>query len=172
MGDVTITNYDKLYQYDLPFCKGGAFRLNQGYNGQFSHRDENALDFTMPEGTEIVAARDGIVVQVETGNTEACPREECSKFNNYIVIMHVDGTFAKYLHIRHDGSTRRVGSPVKRGDVIAYSGNVGWSSAPHLHFVCILPAFGKSNSLETQFRIDTGNSAVLLQPGNLYSRAY
>lgn len=172
MGDVTITNYDKLYQYDLPFHEGETFRLTQGYNGAFSHHDENALDFTMTEGTEILAARDGVVVQIEKSNTKSCPEEECSKFNNYIVIMHLDGTFAKYMHIKHNGALLRLGSTVKKGEVIAYSGNVGWSSGPHLHFVCVLPSFGKGNSLETQFRIIDGSSAVLLQPGKFYSKGY
>ncbi|GAA4021216.1 hypothetical protein GCM10022409_01030 [Hymenobacter glaciei] len=126
----------------------------------------------MPEGTEIVAAREGVVVQIEKNNTESCPREECSKFNNYIIIMHSDGSFARYAHIRYNGTSLSVGGTVKKGDIIAYSGNVGWSSGPHLHFVCFLPGFGKGNSLETKFRVDEGGNAVLLQPGNFYSKAY
>lgn len=172
MGDVTITSYDSQFQYDLPFQKGKKFMLHQGYNGAFSHQNENALDFTMPEGTEILAARDGVVVQIEKSNTKSCPQEECGKFNNYIVIMHTDGTFAKYMHIQHDGALLGLGSPVKKGDVIAYSGNVGWSSGPHLHFVCVLPGFGKANSVETLFKINEGSKAIVLQPGNFYSREY
>lgn len=172
MGDVTITNYDKLFQYDLPFQKGQGFMLRQGYNGRFTHQNENALDFTMPEGTEILAARDGTVVQIEINNTEACPREECSKFNNYVVVMHADGTFASYVHIRHNGTPLKLGNPVKKGDVIAYSGNVGWSGGPHLHFVCFSAQFGKTNSLETKFRIDDGSNSSLLQQGTVYFRGY
>ncbi|MET4073519.1 M23 family metallopeptidase [Hymenobacter sp. UYCo722] len=172
MGDVTITNYDKLFQYDLPFQKGQKFMLHQGYHGVFSHQNENALDFTMPEGTAVLAARDGVVVQIEKNNTESCPREECSKFNNYIVVMHPDGSFSRYAHIRYNGTPLELGNSVKKGDVIAYSGNVGWSSGPHLHFVCFLPGFGTANSLETQFRVEEGNKVVSLQPGNLYSREY
>ena len=172
MGDVTITAYDKLYQYDLPFQKDKKFVLHQGYNGAFSHQNENALDFTMPEGTAVLAAREGVVVQIVKNNTESCPREECSKFNNYIVVMHADGTFAKYVHIQYNGTELSEGSVVKKGDAIASSGNVGYSSGPHLHFMCFLPDFGKVNTLETKFRIDQGNNAVFLEPGTAYLRAY
>lgn len=34
-GDITIKNYDKNYTYDLPFGKGKAFWIHQGYNGTF-----------------------------------------------------------------------------------------------------------------------------------------
>ena len=148
IGDVTISNYDKSFEYDLPFQKGKSYRVNQGYNGNFSHQNENALDFTMPEGTEILAARDGIIVQVVQNNTESCPKEECKKYNNYITIMHADGTFGYYAHIKYNGSKYKTGDAVKRSDIIAYSGSVGWAAGPHLHFVCFLPAFEKWNSIE------------------------
>lgn len=172
IGDVTITDYDRSFQYDLPYQKGKSYQLYQGYNGSFSHQNENALDFTMPEGTEVLAARDGIVVEVITNNTESCPEEVCKKYNNSIMIMHADGTFARYLHIKYNGSKFNAGDAVKRGDVIAYSGNVGWTSGPHLHFVCFLGSFGKWKTLETKFRIDKGSNAILLKEGTNYLRDY
>lgn len=172
MGDVTITNYDKLFEYDLPFQKGKSFKLYQGYNGSFSHQKENAIDFTMPEGTEILAAREGIAVEVVQNNNQSCPKEECKQYNNYITLMHPDGTFANYSHLKYYGAKIKLGDAVKRGDVIAYSGNTGWSSGPHLHFVCYTGAFGKRNSLETKFRVDNGNQSAFLKEGNNYTRNY
>ena len=172
MGDVTITRYDRSFQYDLPFPKGSSFKLFQGYNGTASHKNENALDFTMPEGTEVLAARDGIVVQIVVNNNQSCFEEECKKYNNYITIMHSDGTFAMYVHIKQNGTKLNIGDWVKKGDVIAYSGNVGYSKGPHLHFVCFLGGFGKANTLETRFRTDKGASASLLNEGSIYSRDY
>lgn len=172
MGDVTLKIYDKDYVYDLPFKTGKSFKLYQGYNGTFSHANENALDFTMPEGTEVLAAREGTVVNIVQSNSASCPSKECEKFNNYVTILHADGTFANYLHIKYNGANCKPGDQVKKGDIIAYSGNVGWSSGPHLHFVCFLPAFGKNLSVETKFRIKSGDEAQILQQGQTYSREY
>lgn len=171
-GDVTLTGFDSRFEYDLPFQKGKSYKVYQGYNGSFSHKNQNAIDFTMAEGTEILTARGGIIVQLVQNNTESCPREDCRKYNNYITVMHNDGTFANYSHIRYNGSVYKLGDPVKKGVVIAYSGNVGWTSGPHLHFSCFSAGFEKMNSIETKFRIEKGDKAVLLTEGNTYLRDY
>lgn len=172
MGDVSISNYDVTFAYDLPFKQGKSFRVIQGYKGSFSHQSENAIDFTMPEGTEILAARDGIVVRLVQTNTESCSRPECKQYNNYITILHNDGTFASYVHIKYNGAKYKTGDAVKKGDVIAFSGNTGYTAGPHLHFVCFTGGFEKWNTIETKFRIDKGDNAVTLQEGNSYLRDY
>lgn len=172
MGDVTMSNYESSYEYDLPFSRGNEFEIFQGYNGKFSHQNENSLDFSMPEGTEILSAREGKVVELIQNNTRSCPREECNKYNNYITIMHADGSFAQYTHIKTNSSRYKIGDDVKKGEVIAYSGNVGWTSGPHLHFVCFLGRFGKWKTLETKFRINKGDQLAILKEGNVYRRDY
>ena len=172
IGDVTLKKYDTAFIYDLPFGKGKSFQLFQGYNGTSSHLNENALDFPMPEGTEVLAAREGRVVQVIQNNTQSCPQEECKKYNNQILIMHADGSFACYAHIKYNGSNVKLGDLVKKGDVIAYSGNVGWSSGPHLHFACFLGGFGKWRTVETRFRFGKGDQVEMLIEGNEYVRDY
>jgi len=98
----------------------------------------------MPENTDVLAARDGIVIQVVQNNTEGCPKEECKKFGNYILVYHPDGTFAEYVHIKFNGSKVKEGDSIKKGDIIGYSGNTGWSAGPHLHFDCFLPGIKKA----------------------------
>src|SRR5690606_27068814 len=47
-----------------------ALHIAQGWGGGFSHRDDenrHAVDFAVPEGTPVLAARDGVVMQVEAG---------------------------------------------------------------------------------------------------------
>src|SRR6476646_3063832 len=60
-----IIKDDTSYVYALPFEKGTAHRLVQGYFGPFSHKERVALDFNMKRGTKVCAARDGIVVRVK-----------------------------------------------------------------------------------------------------------
>lgn len=76
-------------------------------------------------------------------------REECAKYNNYIVIFHSDGTFAEYRHIKMNGSMVKVGDRVEIGQLIAESGNVGYSKRPHLHFAVYLQKLKKTEKLKT-----------------------
>ena len=76
-GDHHRNEIDSNYAYDLPFLNNKSFNIHQGYNGKFSHQNENSLDFEMPIGTEIVAGRNGIVVNVVQNNKLTCPSADC-----------------------------------------------------------------------------------------------
>jgi len=173
LGDINKVKYDEEYEYDLPFQKNKEYYLFQGYQGNFSHQNENALDFIMEEGTEITAARDGVVVKVVQSNSESCLKEECKKFTNYILIYHSDGTIANYSHLKQNGSKVLAGDIVKKGDVIGLSGNTGFSSGPHLHFSCLLLVdIEKVQTVRTKFRIDDGSKSEYLQEKRRYIKRY
>jgi murein DD-endopeptidase MepM/ murein hydrolase activator NlpD len=118
--------------YLLPW-KGDDTRFCiQGNRAVVSHRgwEQYAFDFTMPVGTDILAARAGEVTQVvveHDGNGRGWP-------NNRITLRHEDGTLGHYLHIKKDGNIVNVGDKVNQGQVLCASGNVGNSALPHLHF--------------------------------------
>lgn len=171
-GNHNINKYDGDYIYDLPFSTSHAFKIYQGYNGNFSHQNENSLDFTMPVGTEIKAIREGVVIKVIDENSKSCGEEECKKYNNLIIVYHTDGTFAEYTHIKHKGSTVKVGDNISKGQLLAYSGNVGWSTGPHLHLVVFLQKLDKRVTLKTKFRTGSGEKTELLVEKNEYSRDY
>ncbi len=171
-GDATIQTFDSLYEYDLPFPKLDSFKLEQGYNGKFSHQNENALDFAMPEGTQVFAARNGIVVAVVQEYKISCPNKKCIQYNNYVTVYHSDGTFANYAHLQYCGSLVAIGDSVKQGDVIAISGNTGFTIGPHLHFVCYLPDIEKRRTIETYFKINDGTEAYTLEEGEYYKKEY
>jgi murein DD-endopeptidase MepM/ murein hydrolase activator NlpD len=85
----------------------------------------------MPTGSPVVAARPGVVVSVEERYRDGTrkPGEE-----NYVVVRHSDGTFARYYHLTTAGALVDSGAAVRRGELIARSGNSGASAGPHLHF--------------------------------------
>ena len=119
--------------YRLPWPAGVERVCAQGNRGVVSHyegRGEFSWDFAMPVGSPVCAAREGVVERVVQHHT-ARGRDQP---NNAVVVRHADGTAAHYLHLRREGSRVAVGQRVRRGEVIAESGNVGRSMFPHLHF--------------------------------------
>ncbi len=83
----------------------------------------------MPIGTQVLAARDGTVTEIKESF------DGIGFQSNYILIAHVDGTRAMYAHIKKNGSVVKLGDLVEQGQLIAYSGMVGQTINPHLHFV-------------------------------------
>jgi hypothetical protein len=122
--------------YYLPYKAGVTFFCIQGNYGTISHEEleKAAVDFLMPVGTKVLASRSGEVVKVITNNTKRCSNTSICP-NNEIVVKHNDSTYARYVHLKYDLNPQvQVGQHVERGQFLAYSGNVGNSVMPHLHF--------------------------------------
>ncbi|MBR1775723.1 M23 family metallopeptidase [bacterium] len=103
-------------------CKGP---ISSEYNEQRSGYKHNGIDIVVPVGTPIKAIADGTVVVV--GPAEG--------YGRWVGIDHgtVNGirVSSEYGHLSRECVTK--GSKVKQGDIIAFSGNTGHSSNPHLH---------------------------------------
>jgi hypothetical protein len=124
-------------EYLLPLQQRGT-RVDQGFGGTFSHSDPQnryALDFAADEGTPVIAARDGVVMQVESDFDKAgLNREKYGGRANFVRILHDDGTMALYAHLKTEGVMVRVSQRVRAGQRIGLSGNTGFTTGPHLHF--------------------------------------
>lgn len=124
-GDPAARPDDTLYQ--LPF-QGDHIRVSQAFEGRFSHTDaqnRHAVDFPLAEGTPVLAARAGRVMQV-IGDS---PEQGC-----LIRVLHSDGSMGVYAHLQSGGLRVRPGQRVEAGQLLAASGNTGRSNGPHLHF--------------------------------------
>ncbi len=146
-GDYSLPENLEEHMCQLPFAKQSSSKIAQGYNGDFSHQDGNMLDFQMPIGTAVHAARDGVVLELVENNERNCATKNCIKYNNYLIMYHSDGTFSEYVHLNKNGVKVKVGDNVKKGQLIAESGNTGWSSGPHLHFSVFRQILDKRVSL-------------------------
>jgi len=135
-GDPAARPQDVAYQ--LPFI-ATRFQVTQAPQGRYSHTDaenRDAIDFALPEGTPVLAARRGKVMQVQGNYTDngTDPVRDRARAN-FIRILHDDGSMAVYAHLRANGVLVRSGQQVEAGQRIGISGNTGYSTAPHLHFV-------------------------------------
>lgn len=146
--------HDNDFPYALPYAPGKSYRVLQGYGSRFSHTglEQFAVDFDMPEGTPVHAARDGVVVRVEESHSKGCWEDGCGKYANFIVVLHDDGTTGEYYHLEKNGSVVTVGERVRKGQKIGYSGNTGHTTMPHLHFAVYRATdWGNTQSIPVAF---------------------
>jgi len=115
--------------YLLPFAVGEAYEVFQTYCGPVSHgRDKQmSIDFLLPMGTPVLAARSGVV------RRSIDQYRDSGRRINHIYIVHEDGTTAFYAHLMEASALVKEGDSVTVGQIIARSGSSGTSLA-HLHF--------------------------------------
>ena len=115
--------------YVLPYPVGLTYEVFQTYCGPVSHGKDGqmSIDFLMPSGSEVVAARAGTV------RSAIDRHEDFGRQFNIVYIEHEDGTSAFYGHLQQDGVKVEVGEQVEAGQLIALSGSSG-TSLEHLHF--------------------------------------
>jgi murein DD-endopeptidase MepM/ murein hydrolase activator NlpD len=125
------------FAYALPW-RGGPFHISQGAGGDYSHtspKGRYAVDIAMPQGTPIVAARAGTVLETRNSQAGHYPNPA----GNFVRILHDDGTHSAYLHLKRGSVKVASGQQVSAGTLLGLSGNTGHSTGPHLHFVVQKP---------------------------------
>lgn len=150
--------------YRLPYALASSHAVSQAFPDAVTHADPaslHAFDFAMPIGTGIYAARDGIVVDVASDYFEAGldPNVDGPRAN-IVRVLHDDGTMSLYAHLNWNSIRVVPGQRVRRGEQIADSGNTGFSSGPHLHFVVQRNDGGRLVSVPIEFAGPAGTSIV------------
>ena len=87
-------------------------------------KNHNGVDYGTPVGTPVWAVADGTV-------TKALQDSAAGK---HVCLRHMNGFETCYLHLSGFGPGVRLGAHVSQKQIIAYSGNSGLSTGPHLHF--------------------------------------
>ena len=124
---IDIVNNKEISTFIRPL---DGYRVSSGFGERWG-KMHKGIDLAVAQGTPIVSIASGYVEKMEISNTG---------YGINIIINHgnVDGVILKtrYAHCS-SLSKLSVGSYVEQGQVIAYSGNTGDSTGPHLHFEVI-----------------------------------
>ena len=94
-----------------------------GYGAKTNGKANDGINVAVPEGTPVKAADDGVVAY--SGN-------ELKGYGNLILVRHSNGYVTAYAHASE--LLVRRGDTIKRGQVIAKSGQSGEVGSPQLHF--------------------------------------
>jgi len=94
-----------------------------GYGAKTNGKSNDGINLAVPEGTPIKAAEDGVVAY--SGN-------ELKGYGNLVLVRHSNGYVTAYAHASELLVKR--GDTIKRGQVIAKSGQSGEVGSPQLHF--------------------------------------
>ena len=98
-------------------------RVIAGYGAKTNGKQNDGINVAVPEGTPVKAAEDGVVAY--SGN-------ELKGYGNLVLVRHSNGYVTAYAHASELMVKR--GDTIKRGQVIAKSGQTGEVASPQLHF--------------------------------------
>ena len=150
--------------YRAPFAVGSTYLVSQAFPSTFTHGSPDsryAVDIALPDGTPVYAARDGIVINVRHDAFLGAASPVMLDQANVVAVLHDDGTIALYAHLHWDSIKVHIGQQVSRGEALANSGNTGFTTGPHLHFVVIRNAGFTAVSVPVEF---AGPSDIAVTP--------
>lgn len=138
----------------VPSPLKGKWKPDFGADGGGTHADNYrySYDFSVPEGTEVYAMAEGIVIRVVQHYTLAHQDKARMKEVNKVEVLHPDGSSAAYVHLKANSVKLKTCEKIKAGQLIGLSGHNGFSSGPHLHVDIIRPiGAGKFHTLPLKF---------------------
>lgn len=131
-GNYYDKNGESLVSAFLRYPYRGHYRVSSSFSPKRRHpvtgrmSPHNGTDFSMSTGTSVLSTGDGIVTRVK----------DHPYAGKYIEIQHSGRYVTRYLHLSR--ILVKKGQKVKRGELIAKSGNTGRSTGPHLHFELLI----------------------------------
>ena len=158
---------DSSFIYQLPYETRKSHLLVQGYFSRYTHKNRAALDFKMKKGTKICAARAGVVIRLKEDGKKGGSNIKNRAYGNFVIIQHEDSSRTGYWHLQHNGVLVNVGDTVRLGQVIALSGNSGYTYFPHLHFI-VWRSDNKGKWTQIGTRFQTNKGIHYLRPYRFY----
>jgi len=109
---------------------GDEYRVSSKFGKRYppilkKEKFHSGIDIVTPVGTHVKATADGVVEKIEEGKA----------YGKYIVVKHDDDYSTLYATLGEYKVS--IGQSVSKGEIIALSGNTGFSTAPHLHYEVI-----------------------------------
>ena len=144
----TIGNPVIYYDEDgrIPFTSSVKYtRISSRFGRRFHPiqkrwKVHGGIDLAAPKGSEVHSLADGKVKKIGW---------DPKGYGRYVIIQHDEGYESLYAHLEKDGVLLKQNDVVKENDIIAYSGNTGGSTAPHLHI-----EIGKGDILQNKNKIN------------------
>lgn len=148
--DITLSNDYEEYYYPLPF----SFPLKRDFTITsivFEHRNvdlglseaaqenvnfHSGWDIAVPTGTNFYSVCDGTVSNITNTQANDLPfNQSNNSTGNYMIVKCTNGLSALYWHLQYQSQPYglRVGSLVKKGDLLGRTSTTGQSTGPHLH---------------------------------------
>ena len=115
--------------------------------GNYQPNGHTGVDFPVVEGTPVRAAANGVVKHVGwyTGSYTDNPYWISPSFAGFVLVIDHGGFIGIYAHL--SGSPVAAGETVREGQTVAYSGNTGGSTGPHLHFEVLPDGWDFNNGM-------------------------
>jgi len=139
-------------------------QCTQVFGGAGHHRDasmHHSVHFECEQGTAIIAVGDGVILKaIDTrrlgaGHVDLLPLANVLKLQ-----LDVGCYVACYLHFETGSALAKAGDRVKLGNRLASTGNVGFTTGPHLHFQLNTGPEEEDSTLMYGFRDDVRSCVV------------
>jgi murein DD-endopeptidase MepM/ murein hydrolase activator NlpD len=121
-------------KHKLPVPKDLLKHINRTSSPAHVGQLRNTIDLVANEDSPVLAAADGIVTFVKDSSNSGGSSPFYWDYSNFVVIMHSNGEYSRYDHLKYQSSKVTVGQYVRTGEEIARVGMTGYTYLPHSKF--------------------------------------